>query len=394
MLNYYHKKLENEAELLVIRSKKLVSLDVTLYIKSGSMYENNSNRGISHLLEHLLFLKTKESKLNPIALDIYPYTRKDFTYFEINTHKDLLSTALDNLFYIINNPDFSNKNLEIVKNIVKEELLEFSNDPYELLNQEIDSRIYLGHSLGSNIAGSQESIDSISLEELRDWYYKYYQPRNMILSVVGDVSVLEVVSKVKFNKAASTLPVDKKIDKVVYPKVNKIISFKSNLDLSFNYLAFVFPTSGINSLDYIKFILLAEILNKKIRQSFENSGLLYDIQLHYHSYLNTGEFRVITACDKSKADLIIRKFNSFLDDSEITRSVFEDIKEYIKYQFALKEDNVDELSSLTLYLLKQKPTLTTLEDEIEQIDSLKFSELKKLKKDFFNKSNCYYFIMD
>lgn len=397
MLKFYHKKLKNKLSLLVIQTKKLSSLDITLYIKSGSVYENEHNQGISHLLEHLLFLNTKQVKLNPIALDIYPYTRKDFTYFEITTHKDLLNTALSNLFSIINSPNFTKENLKLVKNIVREELIEFNENPYDILSQKIDAYLYQGNALSFNIGGLEKSLEGITLSDLKEWYDNYYHPSNMLLSLVGDVNVGEVskqINKINFNSKLGALAGNKKIDKVIYPLVTKPVYLKNDINTETNYLAFVFPTSGIDGSNYIKFILLAEILNKKIRQSFENSGLLYDISLYYQSYLNAGEFRIVTACKKSNVKKIIEKFDIFLNDSKISSSDFETLKNYIKYQFKLKEDNVDELSALSLYLLKNKPELITLEDEIELIENTSLSEINKLKKKFISKKNSYYFIMN
>ena len=394
MLKFYHKKLKNNLSLLIIKTKKLSSLDITLYIKTGSVYENKNNNGISHLLEHLLFLKTKQSKLNPIALDIYPYTRKDFTYFEITTHKDLVNTALSNLFSIINSPNFTKENLKTVKNIAKEELIEFNENPYDVLNQKIDAYLYQDNSLSFNVGGDEKSIDSITFYDLKEWYNNYYQPSNMLLTLVGDVNINEVVKKINNNSGFSNLAENKKIDKIIYPATSKPIYLKNNLNSQQTYLAFVFPTSSLDNSDYIRFILLSEILNKKLRQSFENSGLLYDISLYYQPYSNAGEFRIITACKKSNVKIILEKFDSFVDNLKISSSSFEAIKNYIKYQFILKEDNVDELSSLSLYLLKHKPKLITLENEIETIKNTKFSEINKIKRKVFNKKNSYYFIMN
>jgi len=169
-LQFYCKKLENNLTLFVIKTKKLSSLDITLYIKTGSFYEDKNNNGISHLLEHLLFLKTKQSKLNLTALDISPYTKKDFTYFEITTHKNLIKDGLSSLFSVVASPDFTKKNLEIVKKITKEELVEFYEDPYDVLNQEVDSYLYKNNSLGLSIGGSGKSIDNISTSDLKNWY--------------------------------------------------------------------------------------------------------------------------------------------------------------------------------------------------------------------------------
>lgn len=399
MLKFYLKKLKNNLTVFIIKTQKLSSLDITLYIKNGSVYEDKKNNGISHLLEHLLFLKTKQPDLHPIVLDIYPYTRKDFTYFEITTYKDLINDALLSLFSVIAFPDFTENNLKIIKKITTEEIMEFYDNPYDVLNQKIDQFLYQKNSLALNVASSEENLKNITIADLKKWYKNFYTPSNMILTLVGDINISKTIKQINnifhFNNLSDITSKNKKIGKIVYPKTtSKPIKLKSNNNFKQTYLTFVFPVSSINNPKYTHFILLAEILNKKIRQKMENSGLFYDIQFYYHHYLNVGEFRIITACKKNNTDKIIKKIHNFIKTIKISDSFFNETKKYIKYQFLLKEDNVDELSSLSLYLLNDNPKLTTLKDEIDKIDSIKFDEIITIKKKYFNKKNSYFFLMN
>jgi len=399
MLKFYLKKLKNNLTVFIIKTQKLSSLDITLYIKTGSVYEDKKNNGISHLLEHLLFLKTKQLELHPIVLDIYPYTRKDFTYFEITTHKDLINDALSSLFSVIAFPDFTENNLKIIKKITTEEIMEFYNNPYNILNQKIDQFLYQKNSMALNVASSEENLKNITITNLKEWYKNFYTPSNMILTLAGDINISKTIKQINnifhFNNLSDRTSKNKKIGKIVYPKTtSKPIKLKNSNNFKQTYLTFVFPVSSINNSKYIHFILLAEILNKKIRQKMENSGLFYDIQVYYHHYLNVGEFRIITACKKNNTDKIIKKIHNFINTIKISNSFFNETKKYIKYQFLLKEDNVDELSSLSLYLFNNNPKLTTLKDEIDKIESIKFNEIITLKKKYFNKKKSYHFLMN
>ena len=396
MLEYSIKKLANNVTVFIVNTKKLSSLDITLYIKVGSVYENEKNNGISHLLEHLLFLKTKRPNLHPVALDIYPYTRKDFTYFEITTHKKLAREALSALLPVILSPSFTKANLKNIKKIVAEEMSDFYDDPNYILNQEIDRFLYKKTSLAFSVAGNKKSINNITIKDLKEWYKKYYAPSNMILTLIGDIDVSKTIKQINnaFHFQKSQSETKKITDQIVYPKINTqpIKLRKTNFQKS--YLAFVFPVSGVNGPNYIYYVFLAEILNRKIRQKLENSGLFYDIQLYFHCYLNAGEFRVITACDKSNVNKIIKEFNTLYNAIKISNPYFRDMKDYIKCQFLLKKDNVDELSSLSLYLLAGNPKIITLDDEIRKIESINLDKIKKIKNKIFNVKNCYTFIMN
>jgi len=400
MLKYYIKKLKNGLTVFIINTKKLSSLDITLYVRVGSIYENKENNGISHLLEHLLFLKTKQLKSSQVGLDIYPYTQKDFTYFEITTHKDLAGEALSAVSSAVLLPEFTRNNLKIIKKIVLEEIMEYCDNPYEVFNQKIDQYLYKNSSLALDVAGSKEKIRVITADDLKNWYEKYYIPENMILTLAGDINVNATIKQINklfhFNNFKS-----KAIDypenisgKIIYPKVlAKPIKF-INHNFQQAYLTFVFPASGINDSKYIYNVLLAELLNRKMRQKLENSGLFYNIELDYRQYLNTGEFRIITACNKKNINKAAKELITFVNNVKISEHFFKDIKNYIRYQFMLKEDSVDELSSLSLYLLAGRFKLITIEDETKKIKNISYEEMFKIKEKIFNKNYYYFFIMN
>jgi predicted Zn-dependent peptidase len=398
MAKFYFEKLKNNLDLLVIKTKNTALLDITLYVKVGSVYENKENNGISHLLEHLLFLKTKNNDIDSIALDIYPYTHKEFTYFEITTHRDLLDSGLSTLFSVVNLPDFSEKNLRTVKNIAKEELRDFYDNSYDVFNQEIDSFLYKNNSLSFNIGGSEENIEKIELKDIEEWYKNYYCPENMLLTLVGDIDVNKTVKHLN-SILKSQNPGEnynkKRKNQIIYPdKKSKIIEIKNSIDFQQTHLAIVFPVVGINHYAFISFVLLAEILNRKIRQAFENSGLLYDVELSYQNYLNSGEFRIMTTCQKKNANKLFQELDSFIENFKISSSFFKEVKKHLKYQFLMKEDRVDEMSSLSLYLLDNKSEVITVEEEVRRLERTELDEIKKIQKEYFNKKNAYYFSMN
>ena len=346
----------------------------------------------------MLFLKTKKSKLHPIGFDVYPYTKKDFTYFEITAYKDLIEEVLSAVSSMVLPPDFTENNFKVIKKIVSEEIMEFYDNPYDVLNQKVDQFLYQKNSLALNVAGRKKSIKNITIADLKKWYKKYYIPNNMILTLVGNINVNKTTKLINnifhFNHLPDKTEKKKKISKIIYPKIlTKPIKF-TNYNFQQAYLAFVFSASGINNLEYIYNILLAELLNKKMRQKLENSGLFYDIELDYHQYLNAGEFRIITSCDKKNVNKITEKFMAFVYSVKISENFFEEVKNYIRYQFMLKEDSVDELSSLSLYLLAGRLKPLTVEDEIKKVKNISYKKMREIKKKIFNKNNCYFFVMN
>jgi len=394
MVKYHLIKLKNNLTVFLIQTKKLSSLDLTLYIKAGSTYETKANSGISHLLEHLLFLRTREPEFYPLGLDIYPFTRKDFTYFEVNMHKYYLKEILRILSSVIIYPEFNKDSLERIKKIVAEELVEFYSDPYNVLNQKIDEYLYKNNSLSLSIGGTKESIDKLGIGDLETWYSEFYIPERMILTVVGDIRIDQTVKMInEFFVFKNTGDKHRNIvQKPDYCQIPRgFIKVRGN-NLQQSYLSFVFPMAGISSPKYINHLLLSEIINRKLRLGMRNSEFFYDMDFDCHTYLTAGELRIIIGCNKNNIDKIRKEFDKQLQRIEITERFFNKIKEYFKLQFSLKEDNTADLSSLTLYLLNDMSQLLTIDDEVKKIQNIKLNKLRRAQKKIFNK-RYYCFLM-
>jgi predicted Zn-dependent peptidase len=400
MPKYFLKNFKNDLKLFIIKTDKLSSIDITLYIKVGSTQENAKNNGISHLLEHVLYANTKNQEAFPNEIDIYPYTNKEFTYFETTAHKNLLEKTLLGLNYVVSSPDFEKNDLKIIKKeiILENEEYNSDSDSFVYFNQKIDESLYAKNTLALSIGGNKNSLKNISLEDLKKWYKKYYTSDNMILTIVGNVDIKKnskLVNNIFNNTTFKKIAPKKtdKIKKVSYKKNSTIIKIKSNSQKRI-YLASVFPIGGINDQSYFKKIILAEILSRKLRKKQKNNLLFREIELNFIHYFNTGEIRIINSYLKNSSKKYFLQIKDFLDSFKIEKDFFEDVKKYMINQFLLKNDKIDELSSLSLYLLSNKLKCLKLEDEIAELKKTNFNDIKKLKNNFITNDNCFNFEMN
>ncbi len=74
---------------------------------------------------------------------------------------------------------------------------------------------------------------------------------------------------------------------------------------------------------------------------------------------------------------------------DFSKDFFQRIKNIIKSQFLLRQDNVDDLSSLSMYKLSGSKKIFTPTEEARQINKIKYEDLVKVKKGILSRDNCY-----
>jgi len=98
--------------------------------------------------------------------------------------------------------------------------------------------------------------------------------------------------------------------------------------------------------------------------------------------------RLITSIKKNKPGLLEELIKQ-LQGLDFSVSFFERIKNSLEKQFSLKEDNIDDLSSLTMYKIFGAKKIFTPQEEAKKINSIKYSSLKKIKNEILKDKNCY-----
>ena len=204
--------LSNGLRVITIPMPSVPSATVTVWVKAGSRNEEKRNNGISHFLEHMGF---KGSKKRPTAKEISEVidgiggefnagTGKEYTNYYVKCRKDDIEVAFDILSDMLINPILENKEIEREKGTIIEEIRMYEDTPMMKIGDTFEELIYGGHSLGMDIAGTENSVQGIGYRDFIDYRKKYYIAKNMIITVAGGVT--EKVSLSLAKKYFSQMP--------------------------------------------------------------------------------------------------------------------------------------------------------------------------------------------
>ena len=177
-------------------SDPVVAVALTSHV--GSAREKEGRTGFAHLFEHLLFLESEnlgKGGLDKMSARIggsgaNGSTSRDRTNYFQTVPKDALEKMIwaeaDKLGYFINTvtePVLA-KEKQVVKNEKRQGI---DNNPYGHTSYVIDKNLYPeGHPYNWQVIGSLEDLQNATLQDVKDFYNKWYVPNNVILTIAGD----------------------------------------------------------------------------------------------------------------------------------------------------------------------------------------------------------------
>lgn len=172
--------------------------------------------GIAHFLEHKLFEGEEENTFSQFAR--LGTSTNAFTNFTTTAYlfsgTGNFQQSLVNLLDFVQNPYFTDENVEKEKGIITQEIRMYEDDPNYQAFFNLLQGLYHYHPVRIDIGGTVESIKKITREDLYLCYNTFYHPGNMILFLVGDFDPEETINLVKENQARKDFPEWKGIKRV------------------------------------------------------------------------------------------------------------------------------------------------------------------------------------
>lgn len=189
--------------VLTERMDSVRSAAVGLWVRSGTAHEDPELRGISHLLEHMVFKGTGRRSAHEIAATVEgtggsldAYTTHEHTAFQVRVPADHLETGLDVLSDLAFEPVLRQADLDLEREVVLEEIARVEDTPDDLVFELHSEFMYGDHPYGSPILGTRESVNAIGVRELRALHETAYRPGNVVVAAAGQVDHEDVVERV------------------------------------------------------------------------------------------------------------------------------------------------------------------------------------------------------
>ncbi|OQX91827.1 MAG: hypothetical protein B6D58_06150 [candidate division Zixibacteria bacterium 4484_95] len=260
--------LDNGMVVILKENHSTAMVSSIVCVRAGSKFEDQSNNGFTHFLEHLLFNGTKNRsrlELNEGFKEhggyINAFTRKDLTGYLFVIPSKFVEYALDAQADQLFNSTLPEEEFPKERKIVIEEIKMNNDDPEYRAEMFFDSLIYQGTPYTQTVLGYKDIIASIPREKVWAYYKERYVPNNMIALFIGDFQAdafARLIDKYYGIYPPGKLP--KQPTYKINPPYSKKIYIKE-FPTDVTYVHIVFPAPRYEDPDYYSIDVLCQILD-------------------------------------------------------------------------------------------------------------------------------------
>lgn len=199
----HHSVLKNGLQVIINPNNAVPKVSVQLWYNVGSKDEASGQKGLAHLLEHMIFKGTRrlsESDINMITSklsgDCNAFTSYDYTGYLFDFPKQHWVMALDMLADCMVNCPFNEDMLQSELKAVIQELKLYKDNYSSSLIEAMVSNIFSDHPYHHPIIGYKQDLWSITREGLLQFYKAHYRPNNATLVITGDVDLRDTLKDI------------------------------------------------------------------------------------------------------------------------------------------------------------------------------------------------------
>jgi zinc protease len=400
--------LSNGLKVVILENKRAPVVAQMIWYDFGSGVESKGKSGLAHFMEHLMFKGTKKFPenyysdfLSRIGGSENAFTSYDYTaYYQIFPSSEIakvLSMEADRM----TNLTLSKKNVEVEKQVILEERFQrIESDPSAKLDESMRSILFPNNYYGRPIIGWKHEIEKLKIDDVIEFYKKYYIPNNATLVLSGDVDFDKAKKLVK--KYFGRIKKGKKIEnnelkdpnlntnvfvKMSHPTVKQRIwkkfyrtsSYISNIDNSVALdIGMKILASGSSSLLY------QELVNKK--KKFSVIGA-------YYQGLTKGEGNIyfyaipVEGVNTADIDKIIMDEIKNILDVGLQKKRFEIEKKKYFFDMIYQRDGILNPAQIYGEALTIGMSLEDIKTWNKKIKQIEIEDVHKALKNFLNNQN-------
>jgi len=381
----------NDVETFIIPFDKARTVSCAFLIKKGSVHEPEELAGISHFIEHMVFRGTEKYDrfslkytVEVVGGNLNAFTDRLATAYYAKVPEFHFEKSIDVLKELTFHPIFSPEDMEIERKIIIEEYKMSQDDPTSKLFDTLIETVWPG-AYGRPIIGRKETIEKISVEDLREYHKKNYNLSDTKIVLAGKVNdqlltfLEETLKDLKKTEKGNELPPPPSFH---YTEPKYVL----RNDLEQVHIAIAKPVCGRADRDiYPLFTLntalgsgMSSILFHEIR---EKEGFVYDVFSQLYTLKETGILIVYAAFSPEKIEEFFKKLKAVLSSEKLFMKNYEYGKMRYLGKLEMITDNPSGMMSFVIENLSHG-FLETLEDRVEKMKAVTQEEYRRVYERF------------
>lgn len=387
---------DNGTKIITESLSHAKSLSLGIWVNAGSRDEIEQERGIFHLIEHMIFKGTKNRSAIQIAKDLdtiggfsNAFTGKEQTCFHarvLEKHLQFLTNLFSDIFI---NSVFAEKDLELEKSVILQEISMMEDTPDEYVHVLFDQSFWGGDPLGRSILGTKETVGKIKRTEILDYVSRFYSPKRVVIAAAGNVDHDLLVDH--YREFFEPLPDQNNSTPRPTPLTTPTV-FSYPKELEQVHLCLGAQASSLSgekrfSEAIFNTILGGNMSSRLFQEIREKRGLAYSLYSHISGYMDTGLIKIYVATDKEEINRVLELIGLMIkriQDGELSVSDMARTKEYLIGGILLGSENID---NMMIRLAKNEfifERYISYEELIAELEKVTLDEVIDVSKRIFS----------
>jgi len=381
-------------------SKPTTTVNITYLV--GSRHENYGETGMAHLLEHMVFKGTSArsnimQELGKRGMDFNGTTFYDRTnYYEtFPANPENLQWALEMEADRMVNSLIARKDLDTEFSVVRNEMESGENNPHMSLWQRMASTAFDWHNYGKSTIGARTDVENVKIENLQNFYRKYYQPDNAVLLVAGKFEAGSTLALIQ--QVFGVIPKPKRVLEPTYTQDpaqdgTREVTVRRTGDVQLS--AVLYHTAAGSHVDSAAMAVLSEVLggtpNGRLHKNMVEKKLAVNVNPWNFDLAERGY--VVFMAELNKAQSLVEARKVLLEE-------LEGVQKKPVTEAELKRAKASLLSDIDKTINDPQKLAVQLSESIangdwrlfflqrDRIENLKLTDLQAVAANYFKESN-------
>jgi predicted Zn-dependent peptidase len=375
------------------------SVSFGAWVCAASLHENRSNMGISHLLEHMVFKGSERRGARDIALaleslggSLDAYTGREHTAYQARVLDEHLPQAADVIFDLMFRPALRENDLELERGVILEEISMVEDTPDDIIFEVHGEAMWGDHPYGYSILGTPETVESLTVSDLRALHRKAYRPERVVIAAAGNVTHEQLLAVLAATGWAD-LKGEGPLEPMIIPPIIGAAPSERTVERDIQQMHLVMGNITVphgdprrHALQLVNALFGGGMSSRLFQKVREELGLAYSVHSFQSYHASAGQQGIYLGCAPDRLEEALGAVRSELALLQLTGLTAEELamgKQQLKGQITLSMESVSarmyRAAAVEIYGEPYRP----LDEVLARVDAITSGDVQSVCESFY-----------
>lgn len=398
-----HITLKNGIKAFLVPVEGTQATTVLVMAKVGSRYETPEINGASHFIEHMMFKGSTNlptpahvsRALDAIGAEYNAYTSKEYTGYYIKSDSSHTQMAIQTLYDMNFDSLYQVEEMDRERRVIIEEINMYEDTPTRHIDELLERVMFRGNSLGWDIAGTPETMRTMSREDVIAFRDDHYTPERMAIAVAGNVSddveqwLNDTFGNVESDKSSNGYTDFAGFESSDMPPVEMQQKATEQVHVGIGFPGLSYGDKRADVMRLLSTMLGGNMSSRLFMNVREKGGLAYRINCYHYAFEDTGITSILAGLDKTRLSEAMDRIFEEVEDLKTNGPTDEELertKSYLRGRILL---SIEDSANRAEWYAKQALFIDNVpspEERIAALEAVTKEDVQKLANDLFDRS--------